>query len=231
MKKAFVPVVLLAFVLCGFGGPSPDTPPSENGGSAADVYQIDNFEDGDYVTPEWWKFDNIAVSAAQNSSMTGGDPASAGSVGRYSLSMKGRATNWYVGGVGTYFAKPKTNYSVYNAIQMDVFGNGPGSGTLKIELFDDDNGNWQVEQDPKKQYAPIYDDKLSYELAVNWKGWKRITLPFADFEDINAGVGDDIWNPDQKGGSGGFLQIQLIALGPKRDGNVNFAVDNIVLVK
>ncbi len=245
MRKSLLPaalvLALVSLALCGFGGPAPTTPPppSDNQGDMTpsepgrvpDVYRIEDFNDGDYTTPEWWKFDNVTPTVVSNSSYTGGDANVAKAVGPYSLNIKGKATNWYAGGVGTYFAKPKTDYAVYNALQMDVYGNGPGSGTMKIELLDDDNGNWQVEQDPKKSYAPVYDDVWKYELNINWKGWKRVTIPFADFEDANPGVGDDIWNPDQKGGSGGLLQIQLIALGAKKDGAVNFNVDNIELIK
>jgi hypothetical protein len=222
MKKILILLAAVSFMICGFGGPAPD---STGSSAPSGAFLIDDFENGNYSDPEWWKFDNIMLNAVDNSSYGGGD------VGKYSLRMKGMASNWYVGGCGTYLAKPKTNYSAYNAFQMDVYGNGPGSGTLQIELYDDDNGNWQVEQDPKKAYMPIYDDKLQRQIVINWKGWKTLTLPFADFDDANPNVGDDIWNPNQNGGSGGFLQIQLIALGPKKSGNVNFNIDNVMLVK
>jgi len=218
----------LSFLVCGFGGPAPETTASEPPSGA---YLIDDFENGNYTSPEWWKFDNVKLSIASNSSYKGGEAGIDQLVGKYSLKITGTATNWYAGGCGTYFAAPKTNYSAYDSFQIDVYGNGPGSGTLKIELFDDDNGNWQVEQDPKNNYAPVYDDKLKFEINISWKGWKRLILPFADFEDINPQVGDDIWNPEQKGGSGGFLQIQLICIGPKKDGQVNFNIDNVMLVK
>lgn len=228
MKRMLVPFIVVSFLACGFGGPAPEAPPAA---PSEGVYLIDDFENGNFTDPEWWKFDNVTLSVVDNSSAQGGDPEVAGEVGRYSLKIKGRASNWYAGGCGTYFAKPKTNYSVYNAFQIDVYGNGPGSGTLQIELYDDDNANWQVEQDPKKNYMPTYDDKLQCQIVINWKGWKRLTLPIADFDDVNPEVGDDIWNPGQKGGSGGFLQIQLIALGPKKTGDINYNIDNVVLVR
>jgi hypothetical protein len=64
---------------------------------------------------------------------------------------------------------------------------------------------------------------------VDWTGWKRLIIPLDDFVDDNPRVGDDVWNPQQNGGSGGMLQIQFICLASKSDGRVNFNVDNIAL--
>jgi hypothetical protein len=229
MKKALVLVLVLSFALCGFGGPAPESPRDD--GTSGDVYPVDNFDDGNYTDPEWWKFDNVTLTTVKNSSYQTGEEQVVKEIGAYSLNIKGKAADWYAGGCGIYIAKPKTNYSAFSAIQLDVFGNGPGSGTLQVEIYDDDNGNWQAEQDPKKQYKPMYDDKLQYQISVNWKGWKRVIIPIADFEDVNPGIGDDVWNPEQKGGSGGFLQIQIIAIGPNKTGNINYNIDNIMLVK
>jgi len=225
MKKALVPILLLSFLLCGFGGPAPDSPSSS---APEGAYLIDDFENGNYTSPEWWKFDNVTLTADNNSGLTGGEDLDAGT---YSLNIKGKASNWYAGGCGTYIAREKVNYPAFEAFQIDIYGNGPGSGTLQIEIYDDDNGNWQMEQDPNKDYKPIYDDKLQYQVRVDWKGWRRLVLPIVDFTDVNPEVGDDVWNPDQNGGSGGFLQIQLIALGPKKTGDINFNIDNLMLVE
>lgn len=229
MKYVLSVILVASFFVCGFGGPTPDA--QENNAQAPGTLLIDNFESGNLVNPEWWKFDNVALTVVDNSAYQVGDEIALKEIAKYSLNIKGKAANWYAGGCGTYLAKPKTDYSQFGVLQLDIYGNGPGSGTLQIELYDDDNANWQVEQDPKKNYVPIYDDKFQYQVTVNWKGWKRVAIPFADFEDVNPGVGDDIWNPDQKGGSGGLLQIQLIALGPKKTGDINYNLDNIMLVK
>ena len=239
MKKYSLLVVILglSFALCGFGGSAPETPSDNNNdvsttGPAGDTFLIDNFENSKNLTnPEWWKFDKVTLTVVDNSGYRNGDDECLKSIGNYSLNIKGTAANWYAGGLGTYMAKPKTNLSQYTKVQVDVYGNGPGSGTLQLELYDDDNGNWQVEQDPKKNYVPVADDKLMYQLSVTWKGWKRVVIPIADFEDINPSVGDDVWNPEQKGGSGGLLQIQIIAIGPSKSGKINYNVDNIMLTK
>jgi hypothetical protein len=153
----------------------------------------------------------------------------AAGVGSYSLLLKGPATNWYAGGCGSYIAKENQDLSKYNSFVIDIYGNGEGSGTVKIELFDDDNSNWQVEQDPAKSYAPIYDDKLVYSVSVDWSGWERVSIPLDDFVDDNPGVGDDIWNPAQSDDSGGFLQIQFVCIASTDTGMINLNADNISL--
>jgi hypothetical protein len=221
--------LVLASAAIGFGGPPPEKK-EEVAVAKEGTLLVDNFESGSLRSPrEWWTFDIEKAEASSNSGLKGGDEKVAGEVGNYSLLLKGGATNWYAGGCGTYIAKEKQDLSGYNSIQLDVYGNGPGSGTLKIELFDDDNRNWQVEQDPDKAYAPVYDDKYVYDIRVDWNGWRRELIPLDDFVDDNPGVGDDIWNPGQAGGSGGFLQIQFICIAGKADGSVNYNVDNVML--
>jgi len=238
MKKALIlsiSILALAFVAYGFGGPAPSggqfssgLTPNNSGDS--DHYIFDDFEDGDSTTnPEWWKFDNINLKIEDNSDLKQGDPQTINSIGKYSLRVTGTCTDWYCGGIGTYIARKGVDLSRFNMFQMDVYGNGPGSGTIKIELNDDDNGNWQPEQDPKKNFANMYDDKFVYNLTVDWRGWKRVQIPIADFADENPGIGDDIWNPNQEGGSGGLIQMQLIFIGAKRAGTVNMNLDNIGL--
>ena len=191
---------------------------------------IDDFESGSLKYPqEWWTFDIKTAAAASNDDYSGGDADIAAKVGMYSLLLEGRATNWYAGGCGTYIAKENQDLSFFNGLRMDVYGNGEGSGTLKIELIDDDNSNWQVEQDPSNNYAPTKDDKYVYDLSVDWTGWKQVVLPFEDFVDDNDGFGDDIWNPEQDGKSGGLLQVQFICISSTDNGDVNFNVDNLYL--
>jgi hypothetical protein len=196
-----------------------------------DVFVIDDFESGSLKSPrEWWTFDIQNAKAVLNKDYVGGEKTAAAKVGRYSLLLKGGATNWYAGGCGTYLAKENQDLSQNDTFQLDIYGNGPGSGTLKIELLDDDNKNWQVEQDPAKSYAPIYDDKYVYDIMVDWKGWKRISVLLDDFVDDNPNIGDDVWNPEQAGGSGGLLQLQFVCLAGKDKGKVNYNIDNISLV-
>ncbi len=224
-------LLLCSSIVFAMGGPAPS--PTDDSGPVIELgqeYVLDDFESGSLRSPrEWWTFDIKTADIAANDALTAGEKETAARVGKYSLALKGLAKDWYVGGCGTYVAEEGKDLSGYNAFQIDVYGAGPGSGTLKIELLDDDNNNWQVEQDPGRAYAPIYDDKLVYDVNVDWTGWKRITILLDDFVDDNDGVGDDIWNPSQRDGSGGFLQIQFVCLATKDTGSVNFNVDNISL--
>jgi Surface glycan-binding protein B xyloglucan binding domain len=241
MKKSII-VPCLAIVSCflliapsgAMGGPAPK--PSEPAAAPATapvlaekVFLIDNFESNSLKSPrEWWTFDLQKAAPVSNKELKGGDDQVAAQVGNYSLQLSGPAKSWYVGGVGTYLAKEGQDLSKYNNIQLDVYGNGPGSGTMKIQLVDDDNNNWVVETDPKT-FMPTKDDLWSYELKVDWDGWKRVSIPFTDFILENPGAGDGIWNPQQTNGSGGLLQMQIICLASSSDGKVNFNIDNISL--
>ncbi len=228
-------VLVLSFVVCHLsfhavtlGGSAPRR--AEAKGPAEKLFLVDDFESRSIKSPrEWWTFDIEKAEASSNRDLKGGDERIASAVGNYSLLLSGMAKNGYAGGCGTYLAKENQDLARYTNFSVDIFGNGPGSGTLKIELFDDDNRNWQVEQDPAKNYAPIYDDKLIYEIRVDWNGWKRVSIPLADFVDDNPMIGDDIWNPQQVGGSGGLLQFQFICIASSDKGRVNYNVDNVML--
>jgi hypothetical protein len=77
--------------------------------------------------------------------------------------------------------------------------------------------------------VPTKDDLWSYELKVDWNGWKQVSLPFSDFILENPSAGDGVWNPQQTNGSGGLLQMQFICLASASDGKVNFNADNVLL--
>ena len=221
---------LLVIVPAGAsGGPAPQRPGAKPV-LTEKLFLIDDFESGSIKSPrEWWTFDIEKAGAVSNSDLKSGDEKVASQVGNYSLVLSGLAKNWYAGGCGTYLAKENQDLVRYSFFQLDVYGNGPDSGTLKVELLDDDNKNWQVEQDPAKSYAPVHDDKFVHDIRVDWNGWKRLTIPLADFVDDNPGVGDDIWNPQQLAGSGGLLQMQFVCVANTDKGKVNFNIDNISL--
>lgn len=221
----FLSCLLFVSAANAFGGPPPAKP-----AGVAGVFLIDNFESGSLSTPrDWWTFDLKKVEAAGNTALTEGEPKVVAAVGKYSLHLVGEAKSWYAGGCGVYFARENQDLSGYNFLSLDVYGRGEGSGTIKVELLDDDNNNWQVEQDAAHGYAPTKDDKYIYSIVVDWPGWKRVAIPLADFVDDNPGVGDNIWNPTQQNGSGGLVQMQLICVTTKEKGKIDLYVDNINL--
>lgn len=230
MLNMFIGLLLMVSPVLAFGEAPPEKPAEkEPVAEMGDVYVIDNFESGSLGDKGWWTFDIKTAKVVSNDGLAMGGEDAAKNIGKKSLLLNGDTTNWYVGGCGVYIAKENQDLSKYNSVVMDIYGNGEGSGTLKVELFDDDNNNWQVEQDRAQNFAPVHDDKLTYDVIVDWKGWKRVEILLDDFVDDNEGKGDDIWNPAQKDGSGGLLQIQFVCLAPKDKGTVNFNVDNVSL--
>jgi len=219
---------ILAFSAGAMGGAAPQATGGPKTGLAEKVFLIDNFESGSLKSPrEWWTFDLEKSEIVSNKELVGGDPSVEATVGNYSLFLSGMAKDFYAGGCGTYIAKENQDLSRYTHFVLDIYGNGPGSGTLKVELIDDDNNNWQAEQDPNKQFALLYDDKFVTEVNIDWNGWKKVAIRLADFVDENPGIGDDIWNTDQNNGSGGLLQMQFICLSVDAKGKIGYNPDNI----
>ena len=144
------------------------------------------------------------------------------------LSISGQTKKWYVGGMGSYIGK---NAADFTHIKMFIYGNGKRSGKIEIQLYDDDNNNYKLEQDENNNFEPIFDDKFQYTVNVTWKGWQVKVIPLSKFKDVNKTVGDNIWNPKDKDGSGGLLHYQMIFLANNKIGPVNLYMDNIKLIK
>tara|TARA_A100001015_G_scaffold139812_1_gene155037 strand:+ start:3367 stop:4020 length:654 start_codon:yes stop_codon:yes gene_type:complete len=184
-----------------------------------DLFIVDDFEDSDlYLNPKWWIFDNL------NLSIKGNNENEFKYLGKKSVQLTGNPKRWYVGGCGTYFG---IDAEPYNALKLVVRGYGPDSGILIIELFDDDNGNWEIEPHTDIESETLADDKFIHTLKVDWIGWKVIILPFSKFVDGNIDIGDDRWNPNQKKGSGGLIQMQLVLLASNKKEKPMVRIDTI----
>ncbi len=177
---------------------------------------LEDFSSG-ALGAQWWRF-----GALQERFLVPDAPE----VGPKVLLLDGQATDWYVGGRGMYVGK---DASAYQGIAFWVLGSGADSGIVKVQLFEDDNGNAQVEQD--HQYRPTKDDLLEYELKVDWTGWKHVTVPFSDFKDVNPGVGNDVWDPFLLKGSIGLVQVQFIYIAASPKGTVHAGLGTIRLVR
>jgi len=213
MGKYLVVLICLSLV---FGlGPTPKT---EDVAVYEKFLVIDKFDDADITaSPAWWTFDKLDFKFAE---------ATADKYGLYYLKLGGKTTDYYVGGFGTYVGKEADEFDTF---MISVFGTGKTSGTVKFEMYDDDNRSYQLEQD--NEYQPIYDDKIEYEVVVDWEGWRTIEIPIARFIDVNQGVGDDIWNPDSENNSGGLLHFQIVVNASSKEGAIALAIDNIQLAK
>lgn len=182
-------------------------------------FLVDNFESNSYS--KWFPFGGVQLDIMSNPKLAKRDLV-AESCGDYSLKIAGEASDWYVGGIGAELGIDATPYS---RIQMDFYGS-PTGGKTKIELYDDDNGNKQIEQD--KNWIPKYDDKWSVEIPVLGLGFTRVSIPFSAFTLENPGKGDGIFNPDNKNGSGGLIRMQVIFVAPQKIGTIDLALDNIL---
>lgn len=217
--------LLVPFVMGFASAPEQGSTGGTTTGGAKYAYLIDNFEDGDIeAAPEWFTFDNAKIKVEKNVSKKDGDQSVCANIGSSSLGIKGSTTKWYVGGMGTMVGLDATKY---NSIELDVYGNGEGSGKIKVEAYDDDNANNEIEV--TSNWVPKYDDLYLYEIDVNWTGWKHISIPFSAMTLSNPGRGNGKFDPTLAGGSGGLVKMQLIFVANAEEGDINFSIDNIEL--
>lgn len=126
--------------------------------------------------------------------------------------MRGLTNRYYAGGVGVYIGQDGFKYT---DLVLRLFSPAPFSSILRIELYDDDNGNGSVDLEIGKN-EPISDDIFVYNLIIDWEGWKEVRIPIDAFEDDNPTVGDNIMNPYKLNNSEGLLQAQLVFLSIKK---------------
>ncbi|MFA4967463.1 MAG: hypothetical protein WC624_04520 [Candidatus Margulisiibacteriota bacterium] len=219
MKRVLLCILVFLFMVSAASAMGGSAPAKK----AAYPYLIDNFEDGNYnKDPEWFTFDGIIPSIANNSGLKEGDAKVAENVGTYSLGLTGAAKDWYVGGMGVMLGIDATGYDSFN---IDVYGNGENSGKLKIELYESVTGKTEIEVG--KDWKPLHDNLWSNEIEVNWTGWKHLSIPIKEFK--NEGHGSNVWNPKLINGQGGLVKAQLISVATTQTGSVNYDVDNIEL--
>ncbi|HTY13758.1 MAG TPA: carbohydrate binding domain-containing protein [Candidatus Omnitrophota bacterium] len=210
------PLAILLVLLASIPAFCQGSVPSKTKEAALNRLVIDNFEAGDFKKGrDWWTFDR----------------ASAGFVGgyrsKYAIEIKGTASNWYVGGIGTYLGHTDRDMSRYDLFDADICNNGQPGPSLKIELYQDNGGKGMVVEDTHKKLNPKYTECFSYKLKIDWTGWKHISVPLQDFTNDNPEDRDTVWNPKPGNGAGGLLQMQVIATASSRNGPVDLALDNI----
>lgn len=221
MKKAILSILIFLSVFSNY---LVAIPSSRHQSPLPKVFIVDDFEDENMNShPEWWGFGDLKFTV--------NDIDEKERVGKPWLENKvvhftGKTKKWYIGGCGVYLGIDGNNY---DTIKMIVKGSGEESGTLILELYDDDNNNLQIEPNPRIPSRLLADDKFIYSLRVTWEGWKVILVPFENFIDDNPGIGDDIWNPSTLNGSAGLTQLQLIGITSQERGKLDIKVDSIKL--
>jgi len=180
---------------------------------------IDNFEDGDLKKfREWWVFDKVIIKTVDN------EPSDTHYIENTSLEINGSSSNWYAGGLGAYLNE-ETSY--FSTLKLVIFSPKINSGTIRIELYDDDNNNKIVDIN-EETGLPSKDDLFIYDLNLVWEGWQVVSIPISEFVDFNSEVGDNIWNPSQEYGSSGLTQIQIVVLSSKfKSETISFKIDTI----
>jgi hypothetical protein len=174
---------------------------------------VDDFESA--TCPRWWTFGFVPQTRA---------PADPGAQGAHVLEVRGPAPGSFAHGRGLFLEQ---DVGDRRRLLMLVRGEGPGSGRIKIELSEDDNGNWEIEKEPPL-YIPIHDDRFVYELSVDWRGWREVNIPFDAFRDDNPHGGNNVFDPARDMTSGGLLEIQLLFAPSGLLGDeVRLAIDNI----
>ncbi len=196
-------------------------------GAQFTFHLIDNFEDGTFNRdPKWWRFGDIKPEIVGNGRVEAKRDLISESCGDYSLRLTGKTNDWYIGGIGSDIGVDGSKFSRF---QIDIFGHKDYKGKLKLEIFDDDNMNYSIEQNPQKGYEPVYDDKWVAEVNVQGRGFTRVSIPFTAFKDANPGIGDDIWNPNQENGSGGLMKMQMVIISEDQKGDIDCRIDNLLL--
>ncbi len=182
------------------------------------VLMIDDYEDGDLTKfREWWTFDKVMIKTKQIEEKKI-------FLGKTSLLVNGSSNNWYAGGIGVYLDE---DAHYFKTLKLVIFSPKLNSGSIRIELYDDDNNNKIVDIDEEKQ-IPSKDDLFIFDLNLIWKGWKVVSIPLSDFVDFNPEIGDNTWNPNQLYGSAGLIQMQLVVLSSKlKSEAIEFEIDTI----
>ena len=181
------------------------------------ILTIDDFDKATLNDkPKWWTFDRLNVSFIEATGLQSN---------LYSLHIQGGAEHYYVGGMGTYIGKDLPGY---DTIAMDIQGYGMACGRMKIELYQNDRGTWQLAQDAVNE--PLYDARFVYEIPITWQGWRKIEIPLSLFKHNNPGIGSDTLKLGFSDGTGGLLHCQLIFMAVAPTGNVNVCIDNVQLI-
>jgi hypothetical protein len=188
------------------------------------VYLVDDFDldTKKASVPDWWFYGDMKYEYGDNA-LYGLDY-----LGQRSLRLYGSTKKWLIGVAGTYFGIDGT---LYNTLKLVVHGYGKESGILNIELFDDDNNNWEIEVEENDSSRAAFDDKFVYSFKVDWSGWKVLQIPLSEFVDDNPRIGDNKWNPNQNNDSGGLLQMQILLLANKDKGKARVEIDTIKFFK
>ena len=186
------------------------------------VYEIEDFEDGDITeNPTWAFFGKLNHALTDNKKGVKW-------TGKHSLHLTGKAKNFYIAGATLFMNQ---NINSYQTLKLSVKNNSKKDFFLQIELFDDDNFNTVIEVAKKSPDIVTQDDKFIYKQVIEGKQWEILYIPLRLFADVNPNVGDNIWNPSTRKGSGGLVQMQFLFICEDKKAEIDVELDNIKLLK
>jgi hypothetical protein len=182
------------------------------------VLMVDDFEDGEFKQfREWWAFGKVIFESSPVQSTDS-------FLGKKTMKVNASSNNWYAGGFGVYIGADAEPFSV---LKLVLYSPKINSGSLRVELYDDDNNNAVVDIN-EESGLPSKDDVFIYDVNLVWEGWKVVKIQLKDFVDYNPNVGDNVWNPNQVYGSSGLIQMQVIVLSSKnKSETIEFEIDTI----
>ena len=140
--------------------------------------------------------------------------------GKNSLLLSGldKNANFWIVGVNTAanalngrFPATKSN-ELY--INISVYGKGDKLANLSVRLTEDDDNSGEFET--------ANDDAFTYLIAVDWKGWKRVSIPYSSFTDGDASIGNNTAEPSKLKG----MSLALVANSSTQ--NVSLHADYII---
>ena len=190
------------------------------------VFVLDTFDDEEIdKNPSWWTFGQLNIGFEKNKKETNQEKKI---LTKSAIQLISKTSNWFFGGFGRYLG---VDMSPYKTLKLVIFSPKENSAMIRVQLFDDDNGNWFVDQeisDQNPNKIVSRDDIFTASIFCNWKGWKVVSIPLTDFKDSNPGIGDDVWNPHYSAGSGGLLQVQLLFFSSKdKNSDLDIKIDSM----
>jgi len=187
------------------------------------TYIVDRFEDPQYR--EWWNFGALKLEVVNNG-VGEMDPMVQGKA----LRFQGKTKDYVVGGAGRYLGLDSAQF---NAIKMMVKGNAKkgSSGKITVELYVSQDNKWRHPDPAVREYSLKYESQYTYTMAINWKGWKVVTIPFSNFLAGSPRMEKSFWNRAEDVAKGTLIQLQLLVLSTQEKGEVDFQIASLAFIQ